>query len=128
MSLKQRITKRKDLIIIARKNETLRRKEIVYTADEWKEIEEKAAACRLKTATFIRAMSLNGEVYVVDLKELARLLNGMRIISSNVNQVAQKANETNNIFAGDVEILRKEVTELSRTVNLWLSTVTSTKR
>ena len=116
------------MIIIARKNETLRRKEIVYTADEWKEIEEKAAACRLKTATFIRAMSLNGEVYVVDLKELARLLNGMRIISSNVNQVAQKANETNNIFAGDVEILRKEVTELSRTVNLWLSTVTSTKR
>lgn len=128
MSLKPRITKRKDLINIARKNETLRRKEIIYTADEWKEIEEKAAACRLKTATFIRAMSLNGEVNVVDLKELARLLNGMRIISNNVNQMARKANETNNIYAGDIEILRKEVTELSRTVNLWLSTVTSTKR
>ena len=116
------------MIIIARKNETLRRKEIVYTAEEWKEIEEKAKECRLKTATFIRAMSLNGDVYVVDLKELSRLLNGMRIISNNINQVARKANETNNIYAGDVEILRKEVTELSRTVNLWLSTVTSTKR
>lgn len=116
------------MIIIARKNETLRRKEIVYTVEEWKEIGEKAKACRLKTATFIRAMSLNGEVYVVDLKELSRLLNGMRIISNNINQVARKANETNNIYAGDVEILRKEVTELSRTVNLWLSTVTSTKR
>ena len=121
-------TKRKDLIIIARKNETLRRKEIVYTAEEWKEIEEKATACRLKTATFIRAMSLNGEVYVVDLKELARLLNGLRIISNNVNQAARKANETNNIYAGDVEKLKGDVAELCRTVNLWLSTVTLTKR
>ena len=116
------------MINIARKNETLRRKEIVFTVEEWKEIEEKAAACRLKTSTFIRAMSLNGEVYVVDLKELARLLNGMRIISSNVNQVARKANETNNIYAGDVEKLKGEVAELCHTVNLWLSTVTSTKR
>ena len=121
-------TKRKDLIIIARKNETLRRKEIVYTTEEWKEIEEKAKECRLKTATFIRAMSLNGEVYVVDLKELARLLNGLRIISNNINQVARKANETNNIYAGDIEKLKGEVAELCRTVNLWLSTVTSTKR
>ena len=78
------------MINIARENETLRRKEKVYTAEEWKEIEEKAKACRLKTATLIRAMSLNGEVYVVDLKELSRLLNGMRIISNNINQVARK--------------------------------------
>lgn len=116
------------MIIIARKNETLRRKEIVYTAEEWTEIEEKAKACRLKTATFIRTMSLNGEVYVVDLKELARLLNGLRIISNNINQVARKATETNNIYAGDIEKLKGEVAELCRTVNLWLSTVTSTKR
>ena len=116
------------MIIIARKNETLRRKEIVYTTEEWKEIEEKAKECRLKTATFIRAMSLNGDVYVVDLKELARLLNGLRIISNNINQVARKANETNNIYAGDIEKLKGEVAELCRTVNLWLSTVTSTKR
>ena len=115
------------MIFIARKNEALRRKEIVYTAEEWKQIEEKAAKCHLKTATFIRAMSLDGGVTVVDLKGLAPLLNGMRIISNNVNQVAKKANETNNIFAVDVETLRKEVGQLCRTVSQWLSTVTLTK-
>ena len=82
----------------------------------------------MKTSTFIRAMSLNGKIKVVDLKELAPLLNGMRTISRNINQVAKKANETNSIFTADVEKLRGDVAELCRTVNLWLSTVTSSKR
>ena len=115
------------MINIARKNETLRRKEIVYTAEEWKQIEDRAKAAHLKTATFIRAMSLDGAVTVVDLKELAPLLNGMRIISNNVNQVAKKANETNNIYSDDVEKMREEVGRLCRTVSQWLSTVTLTK-
>lgn len=115
------------MISIARKNEALRRKEIVYTAEEWKQIEDKAAKCHLKTATFIRAMSLDGSVTVVDLKGLAPLLNGMRIISTNVNQVAKKANETNSLYAADVEMLHEGVSLLCRTVNQWLSTVTLTK-
>ena len=117
----------KGLINIARKNDQLRRKEIVYTAEEWKQIEERAAKCHLKTATFIRAMSLDGAVTVVDLKELAPLLNGMRIISNNVNQVARKANETNSIYAADAEMLKEAQQTLCRTVNQWLSTVTLTK-
>ena len=72
-------------------------------------------------------MSLDGAVTVVDLKELAPMLNGMRIISNNVNQVAKKANETNSIYADDVEKMREEVNQLCRTVSQWLSTVTLTK-
>ena len=93
-----------------------------------KAIEEKAKTCHLKTATFIKAMSLKCEVNVIDLKELAPLLNGMRVISRNINQIAKKANETNNIFSSDVQKLKGDVAELCRTVNLWLSTVTSSKR
>lgn len=115
------------MINIARKNEALRRKEIVYTAEEWKQIEDRAKKCHLKTATFIRVMSLDGGITVVDLKELAPLLNGMRIISNNVNQVARKANETNSIYADDVNKLKEAQQTLCRTVNQWLSTVTLTK-
>ncbi len=81
----------------------------------------------MKTATFIRAMSLDGSIYVYDMKELAPLLNGMRIISNNINQVARKANETNNVYAADVEKLKGDVSELCRTVSNWLSTITSSK-
>ncbi len=99
----------------------------MYSAEEWEQIEKQSAECHLKTATFIRAMSLNGEVIVVDLKELAPLLNGMRTISRNINQIAKKANETNSIYADDIATLKGAVAELCRTVNLWLSTVTSSK-
>lgn len=62
-----------------------------------------------------------------DLKEIAPMINGMRIISNNINQVAKKANTTNNIYSEDVDVLRKEVTTLSRTVNTYLSTLLSKK-
>ena len=68
-------------------------------------------------------MILEKQPIFYDLKEIAPMINGMRIISNNINQVARKANATNNIYAEDVEILRKEVTELSRTVNTYLSTL-----
>ena len=79
--------------------------------------------------TLVKLMkSMNGEVKVVDLKELAPLLNGMRTISRNINQIAKKANETNSIYVEDIATLKGDVAELCRTVNLWLSTVTSSKR
>ena len=72
-------------------------------------------------------MILDRDPIFYDMKEIAPLINGMRIISQNINQIAKKANETNNIYAEDVEILRKDVTELSRTVNVSLSTLLSRK-
>ena len=112
---------------MARKNPELRRKEIVYTTKEWDEIERKAAECHLKTATYIKSKSLSGDIYVYDMKEIAPLLNGLRIISKNVNQIAKKANKTNNLYAADVEKLKGDVSQVCLTVNRWLSTITSAK-
>ena len=117
----------KGMINIARKNPELRRKEIVYTTQEWDEIERKAAECHMKTATYIRCKSLSGDIYVYDMKEIAPLLNGLRIISKNVNQIAKKANETNNIYSADVEKLKGDVSQVCLTVSQWLSTLTSKK-
>lgn len=72
-------------------------------------------------------MAVDGEAVFFDMKELAPLLNGMRIISNNINQIARKANETNSIYARDVEILRKEVKQLSHTLSTAVSTLRSTK-
>ena len=72
-------------------------------------------------------MILEKQPIFYDMKDLAPMLNGMRIISSNINQIARKANETNSVFAGDVEKLKTEVTELFHTVNTSFSTVLLTK-
>ena len=60
---------------------------------------------------------------VLDLKELTPILNGMRIISSNINQIARKANETNSLYAGDAEKLKGEVDNLCHTLSQFVSTL-----
>ena len=115
------------MIIIARKYKQVHRKELTFDLADWEKIECRAEACHTDTTKYLRKMILDRDPIFYDMKEIAPLINGMRIISRNINQVAKKANETNNIYAEDVEILRKEVSDLSRTVNVSLSTLLSIK-
>lgn len=115
------------MIVIARKYKQVHRKELTFDLPDWEKIERRAEACHTDTTKYLRKMILDREPIFYDMKEIAPLINGMRIISRNINQIAKKANETNNIYAEDVEILRKDVTELSRTVNVSLSTLLSRK-
>ena len=115
------------MIIIARKYKQVHRKELTFDLPDWEKIERRAEACHTDTTKYLRKMILDREPIFYDMKEIAPLLNGMRIISRNINQVAKKANETNNIYAGDIEVLQKEVSELSRIVNVSLSTLLSRK-
>lgn len=115
------------MIKIARKYKQVHRKEIVFDKKDWDKIERKAEACKTDTTKYLRRIILEHEPIFYDMKEVAPLLNGMRIISSNINQIAKKANDTNALNAEDYEILRKEVQELFRTVNLSLFTLLSRK-
>ncbi len=115
------------MVNIARKYKQVKRKELTFDLPDWEKIERRAEACQTDTTKYLRRMILDREPIFYDMKEIAPMLNGMRIISSNINQIAKKANETNNIYAEDIEIIRKEMAELSRTVNLSLSTLLSIK-
>ena len=86
-----------------------------------------AAECHTDTSKYIKYKSLHDNAVFYDMKEVAPLLNGLRIISNNVNQVAKKANETNNIYAEDVEKLKAEVSQLSHTLSTFVSTLTYRK-
>lgn len=45
-----------------RKYKQVKRKEVIFSIDEWKLIEERAAAVLIKTGEFIRHISLTGHV------------------------------------------------------------------
>ena len=109
-----------------RKFKQVKRKEIVYGVDEWKVIEERATALSIKTGTYIKRVSLENEIVCYELKEVAPLLNALRIIGGNINQIARKANEINNIYASDIEELRKDYSEICLMLNQFLSTLPST--
>ena len=112
---------------MARKYKQVHRKEIDFDIKDWEKIERRAEACHTTTSKYLRQAILNAEPTFYDMKEVAPLLNGMRIISNNINQIAKKANETNNIYAADVEKLREEVENLSLTLNQSLYILRSTK-
>lgn len=113
------------MIFIARKYKQIHRKELTFEIKDWEKIERRAEACHTDTTKYLRKMVLETQPTFYDFSELTPLVNGMRIISGNINQIAKKVNATNNIYAEDVIVLRKEVNELSHIVNLSLSTLMS---
>lgn len=108
-----------------RKFKEVKRKEIIYNLSEWKQIEEAAAKVSMQTSEYIRRMSLNGEITYLNMEGVTPVINAMRIMGNNINQIAKKANEINSIYADDLEIIKKIQEELCRTLNLYLSTLMS---
>ena len=106
-----------------RKNKKVKRKEVIFSLDEWRELEEKASQLSMKTGTFIKRMALDGKITYYNAKNVAPIMNALRIIGNNINQVAKKANETNSIYAEDIEKIRKENYLLCHTLNQFLSTL-----
>ena len=106
-----------------RKYKQVKKKKVIYSLDEWEQIEERAASVMMKTGTFIRRMSLDGQINYYNVGDVTQLMNALRVIGGNINQVAKKANETHNVYADDVRNLRQEVDALCHTLNQFLSTL-----
>lgn len=98
---------------MARKYKQVHRKEIDFSLEDWAVVERRAAACGMKTGTYLRHIALSCSVKTFDLKGVAPLINGMRAISNNINQIARKANETNSIFAEEMRKIKTAQDELS---------------
>ena len=111
-----------------RKYKQVKEKKIIYSLDEWKLIEKRAASVLMKTGTFIRRMSLDCQITFYNMNEITQIMNALRIIGGNINQIAKKANETHSAYANTVEELRKKVDALSRTLSQLVFTTQSPKR
>ena len=110
-----------------RKYKQVKEKKVTFDMDEWAEVERRAAAIGIKTGTYIKRIAVDGAVTYYDMKEVKPLLNAMRTISNNINQIARKANETNSIYAKDITDIKLEVESTCRILNQFLSTLESAK-
>ena len=108
-----------------RKFKEVKRKEIIYSLSEWKQIEKSAAKVSMQTSEYIRRMSLDGEIKYLNMEGVTPVINAMRIMGNNINQIAKKANEINSIYADDVEKLKEIQEGLCHILNLYVSTLTS---
>ena len=100
-----------------RKYKQVKEKKVIYSLDEWEQIEERAASVMMKTGTFIRCISLDGQINHYNIEDITVVMNALRVIGGNINQIAKKANETHSVYAEDIAKLQKEVDDLSRTLS-----------
>ena len=61
---------------------------------------------------YLRKMAVDGYIVQLDMGSVVELVKLLRSISSNVNQIAKRCNETRNLYAEDVDDLRKGYTEV----------------
>ena len=61
---------------------------------------------------YLRKQAVDGYIVQLDMGSVVELVKLLRSISSNVNQIAKRCNETRNLYAEDVEDLRKGYTEV----------------
>ncbi len=66
---------------------------------------------------YLRKMAVDGYVVQLDLSSVVELVKLLRSISSNVNQITRRCNETRNLYAEDVEDLRKGYSQVWKEVH-----------
>ena len=66
---------------------------------------------------YLRKMAVDGYVVQLDMSGVVELVKLLRSISNNVNQIAKRCNSTHNLYAQDVEDLRKGYTEVWQGIN-----------
>ena len=71
-------------------------------------IDKKMALLGVSTQmAYLRKMAVDGYIVKLDMEGVVELVKLLRSISSNVNQIARRCNETRNLYAQDVEDLRQ---------------------
>lgn len=106
-----------------RKYKQVKEKKITYSLDEWKIIEEHAASVMMKIGTYIKRISVDGQINHYSVGDITQLMNALRIIGNNINQIAKKANETHSLYQEDVDKLRLEVDRLCQSLSQLAFTV-----
>lgn len=87
-------------------------KQVKFSIDEWSKVEERAAGVKMKTATYIQRMAVDGKIMRLENSESRDVIKAMNRIGVSINQIARKANETHNLYAADIEKLKGEHEEL----------------
>ena len=80
----------------------------------------------MRTGSYIKHISISGQINVIDMNGVAHLMNALRSIGNNINQLAKKANEINSIYESDIAELKEDYSEICHTSNQFLSTLPST--
>lgn len=87
-------------------------KVLYFSETEWDIIQEKSNIAKMNTSNYIKRMALNGYIIEYNLDKINDLIYEINKIGININQLAKKANEIDNIYKKDVEELQERMDEI----------------
>lgn len=87
-------------------------KVVYFSETEWDIIQEKSNIAKMNTSNYIKRMALNGYIIEYNLDKINDLIYEINKIGININQLAKKANEIDNIYKKDVEELQERMDEI----------------
>lgn len=89
--------------------------------DEKASILKCAEKARMNISTYIRNSALQDKVVIIDNAALYKLLSSLRMIGSNINQIAKVANSTGALYSADMKDIRKEFDTLQADVTRFIA-------
>ena len=91
--------------------------------EEKKFIIEKMKAAGIKNlSAYLRKISIEGKIEIVDYSEIRKFVSEINKIGVNINQIVKRVNETKSVFREDIKDIQNKLEEI------WLSTIFATKK
>ena len=100
-------------------------KNLSFTFDEWQRIEKYSAECKMKTATYIKQMAMNGKVISINMREYHEIISEINRIGNNINQIARVVNTIGYATPDELRQLEKFREELCHISSAFLSEIRS---
>ena len=90
----------------------------MVSPEEKEMIDQKMALLgTMNLRAYLRKMAVDGYIVQLDMGAVVELVKLLRSISNNVNQIARRCNETRNLYAQDVEDLRRGYNQVWEGIN-----------
>ncbi|WP_417282175.1 plasmid mobilization relaxosome protein MobC [Clostridium perfringens] len=71
---------------------------------------------KLDKSKYLRALALNGEIKNIDFTYLDNLIMEINRIGTNINQIARRVNESNNIYKSELKELKIYLEEINEKI------------
>ena len=87
--------------------------EFVMSEQEAELVRERMAELGIANlSAYLRKMAVDGYIIHLDMSDIQEMIRLLRICSNNLNQYARRANETDSVYAADVEDLHTRLDDL----------------
>ena len=101
------------VIPISGKNSRHRQLHFFVSEQEEQQIRQRMEQAGIRNlSAYLRKMAVDGYVIQLDLSDVGQMVSLLRRCSNNINQLARRANAGGNIYAEDIEDMRRQYGEL----------------